>query len=558
MEKDWRVYLFLIAFCCLFLGCFSNEKSSNSNIKPAEEPSIGGTYRTAFADSFLVFDPAKIKDSNSHEVARQIFDGLVELNPAGEIVPSIAKSWIISPDKLTYQFKLREDCKFHEFSNGQKTKNGGRAVVAQDVLYSFKRLLAPSKDSQGSFFWVIKGAEEFSKQQKREIGGINIIASDTVEFTLKKPFSPFLSLLAMCNAFIVPFEDFESSKTDQPIKPVGTGPFIWHDKQEDAIILVANQKHFRGRPKLDRLEFHIIKNDLDRFQAFKDGKLEHVDVPDPVYKDVKQDAKLSKNLIEINLLGINYLAFNTRQSPFDKPKVRQAINYAIDRKAMVEIILNGRAKSAKGILPPGIFAYNPEYTGYDYNLQKAKKLLAEAGFSDGKGFPVITLQINNEMNHVRVSEFVMANLKDLGIKCSLKKLDFAHHLGSIENKEARFFRMGWTVDYPDPDNILYTLFHSSNIENGYNFSGFSNKEVDELLEKARFSVEKEERAKLYHQAEQIIISEAPWVFMYFNTTHILHQPNVKNIELGIMGTPLIPYRNIWLNKPKANANFMSH
>jgi peptide/nickel transport system substrate-binding protein/oligopeptide transport system substrate-binding protein len=156
------------------------------------------------------------------------------------------------------------------------------------------------------------------------------------------------------------------------------------------------------------------------------------------------------------------------------------------------------------------------------------------------------LQFNKDEIHTRISEFVLANLRDIGIKCKVKELDFGPHLKSVELGTANFFRMGWTIDYPDPDSFLYTLFHSSNIGTGYNFSHFTDARTDELLDKARFETDVKERIKLYSDAEKRIVEEAPWVFLYFYTTHLLRQPNVMGIKLGPLGPPFIEYRKIWL------------
>lgn len=509
------------------------------------DPVFGGVYRRAFADSFLMLDPTLIKDSNSHEVCRQIYDGLVEFDENANVMPAIAKSWQISDDKLNYTFTLRNDVRFHQQSAGLPTKNGGRLVNANDVLYSFTRLLRPQPDSQASFFWVIAGARAYTEGKTGQIEGIRVLASDTIEFVLEKPFAPFVSLLAMCNGFIVPREDAESTAGLTSL-PVGTGPFKWAGRASDTILLDANDTYFRGRPYLDRLEFVVIEDGLERFNAFLDGNLLQVDVPDSQYRNIKQNAALSSCLLEASMWGTNYFGMNVRVPPFDNKMVRQALNYALDRETIVKLVLNGRAQVAHGVLPPGIQGYNFDLVGYSYDRDKAKECLAVAGYPDGKGFPEITLQYNRDSIHQRTAEFVMANLRDIGIRCSARALDFGEHLKEIEDGSASFFRLGWTVDYPDPDSFLYTLFHSSNIKSGYNFSGISSPELDKILDQARFETEMVVREKLYQQAEKLIVAEAPWVFLYFYTANLLHQPQVRGLTLGPMGESLLQYRKIWL------------
>ena len=546
--KTPRFFIALLALLVFLGGCSDNQAQVDK--KSEEQPVRGGVYRRAFADSYIVLDPAMIKDSNSHEVCRQLYDGLVEFDNDARVVPALASTWKISDDKLTYTFTLREDVSFHSQAGGQPTRNGGRKVTAADVVFSFRHLLKPRKDSQASFFWVIKGARAFTEGKAADIEGLRAIGSHTVEFVLEKPFAPFVSLLAMINAGVIPHED---SETGLDKLPVGTGPFRWVEKASDTIILEANPDYFRGRPWLDRLEFPVITAEETRFAEFMAGRLSHVDVPDSKYRSIRQDAKLAANLLESNLWGINYLGMSMAKPPFNDPLVRKAFNYAIDRDTIVKLVLNDRAAPANGVLPPGFPGHDDALAGYVYDLAKARALLAEAGYPEGKGFPDIELQYNRDPIHARTAEFVLANLRDIGISCNVKEVDFGEHLSSIEKGAAPFFRMGWTVDYPDPDSFLYTLFHSSNIGVGYNFSGFKNAEVDALLDKARFETEMSRRVELYRQAEKLIIEEAPWVFMYFYTVHVLYQPQVRGLSLSAMGESLLQYRHIWLQPAQAPA-----
>jgi peptide/nickel transport system substrate-binding protein/oligopeptide transport system substrate-binding protein len=254
---------------------------------------------------------------------------------------------------------------------------------------------------------------------------------------------------------------------------------------------------------------------------------------------------------EVSRWGIYYLGFNVEKAPFDNVKVRQAINFAIDRDGIVRLILNERARVANGVLPPGIMGYNPQLKGYSFDPAKARALMAEAGYPEGKGFPEITLQFNRDPQHGRTSELVVANLRDIGINCSLREVDFQEHLKTVEDGSSSFFRMGWTVDYPDPDNFLYSLFHSSNIGPGGNFSRYRNPQLDEILERARFEIEPKDRIPLYQRAEQIVVDDAPWVFVYHYTTHVLTQPGVRGVTITPMGSPFILYRKIWLSPPPA-------
>ncbi|MBI3039920.1 ABC transporter substrate-binding protein, partial [bacterium] len=424
----------------------------------AKSPIYGGLYRRAFNSSVTTLDPKDIGDTFSHEVARQIFDGLVEFDSDTKVVPALAKSWELSSDRLTYTFKLLANCRFHASSGAQNqpTRNGGRLLSAEDVSYTFHRLLNPkSKVQRNRNFWVINGAKSFNEGFSKRIEGIKILASDSISFTLEKPFAPFLSLLALSNAFIVPFEDAESLGESFGVSPVGTGAFIWGGKVGETIILKSNLNYFRGRPYLDQIEFPVIKDEKERFSAFILGELQHTDVPNSEFMNIKQDPKWYPLFQESSRWGTHYLGFNVTLPPFDNPKVRIAFNYAVDREGIVKLILNDRAKVARGVIPPGIVAYNPNLQSYAYDVAKGRKYLADAGYPEGKGFPEIFLQTNKDAFHTRIGEFVLANLRDIGIKCSIREMDFQEHLTSVESGLAPFFRMGWTVDYPDPDDLLF-------------------------------------------------------------------------------------------------------
>jgi peptide/nickel transport system substrate-binding protein/oligopeptide transport system substrate-binding protein len=507
-------------------------------------------------------DPKEIEDTFSHEVCRQIFDGLFEVDtdstamtgaplPESRVQPSLVATWSCTDDRLTYRFQLRPDCRFHATFGPQEapTANGGRMVVAEDVEFTFKRLLSPDfKSPRRKAFWVIKGAQAFSEGATQHLEGIRVISSDTVDITLERPFAPFLAMLSLSNAFIVPREDVEALKEGFAATPVGAGPFFWAGKQDQTIVLKPNRNYYRGRPYLDGIEFSAVKDELDRFQRFKKGELSVTDVPDPEYKNVKADPGLMPYCQEVSRWGTQYLGFNVTIPPFNDVRVRRAFNYAIDRETIVKLILNDRAKIAKGVLPPGILGYSRELEGYRFNQKKAAELLNAAGYPQGKGFPEITLQTNKDSMHSRICEFMLANLRDIGINCSIKEVEFKDHLVGIIAGQVPFFRLGWSVDYPDPDNMIYLLFHSANHGAEGNYSMYTNPTVDQLLDQGRFELDSRQRLAAYQKAEQIIVDDAPWVFVYHYTTHLLSQPTIRGLVLTPMGSPYINYRKIWFSR----------
>ncbi|OQA05887.1 MAG: Heme-binding protein A precursor [bacterium ADurb.Bin374] len=543
----------LFAFALGLTGCGEVPSDAPAGIVEVK-PRYGGIYRRAFSSPIMKLDPAEVNDSYSHEVARQIFDGLLEFDEDGRPVPALAASWTISPDRLTYRLTLRSDARFQAKSgpDDAPTRNGGRLVTAEDVSYTLHRLLAPGyPNRKGKNYLVIRGAAAYNASQAASIEGIRVVASDTVEFTLDKPFTPFLSLLALNFVFIVPHEDAEALGENFGWNPVGAGPFSWGGRASDTLVLKANPDYYRGRPYLDRIEFPVIADEIERFRRFRNGELMHNDVPDPEYKNVLQDPRWVRQFQEVSRWGIYYLGFDVKTPPFDNVKVRQAMNYAIDREAIVKLVINDRARIARGALPPGIMGYNPKLRGYSYDLDKARALLAEADYPGGKGFPEITLEVNRDEIHIRTAEFVLANLRDIGISCRMKVVDFPELLTDVQSGRTPFFRMGFTVDYPDPDNFLHSLFHSGNIGPAGNYSRYANPRVDELLDRARFEIDAKERVALYRDAEQLIVDDAPLVFVFHYTTHGIWQPYVHGMKVTPMGTPYIAYRQLWLSSPTA-------
>ncbi len=543
------VFLFILFMTFGLVGC--DEENPPKVQENIIKPQIGGIYRSTFSDNYIILDPGRVREANSNEICRQLYDGLVEFSASDTIDPCIAESWKISDNKLVYTFKLRKDVRFHDTVNGIKTKNGGRLLSAEDVLFTFKRLFTPNSNFENSFFKIIKGTNDYYEGKTDEISGIRVLASDTIEIELEHPFSPFIATLGVSQAFIVPHEDAD----DLENIPVGTGAFKWKGKKNDRFVLEANSNYFRGRPWLDGVEFLVIDKDEDRFKEFEAGRLQHIEVPDFVYQKVKHDPKYSKYIQESNLWGLNFIGMNVTKPPFDNKLVRQALNFAIDRESIIKLVLNGRAQAANGVLTPGIPGHDPLLSGYFYDLPKAKKLLKDAGYPDGKDFPVITLQVDGThlLQQNRVGDFIVANLKDLGIECRIQTADFEKHLDGITKGDVPFFRLGWTIDYPDPDGFLFTMFHSSNIGDGYNYCRYSNAEVDKLLSEARNETELMIRVPIYERAEKIIVDDAPMVFMYFYTLNILRQPNVHGLRVGAMGECALQYRRIWL-EPKKDSN----
>ncbi|MBI2468252.1 MAG: ABC transporter substrate-binding protein [Candidatus Rokubacteria bacterium] len=510
-------------------------------IGPVEAQRRGGAYRAVLGADPPTLDPAQATDTTSSAIIRQVFDGLVELDEKMQVVPAIAEKWTVSRDQRVYTFTLRRGVRFHH----------GREVRAADVKYSLERA------ARGKKPWVVEklaGAPEVVRGQAKEIRGIRVLDDQTVELTLERPFPPFLMLMAYDAAFLVPREEAERLGSEFASRPVGTGAFRFVSwRHDDQVVLEAFRDHFRGAPYLDRVVYRVIPDDNTRFQEYRAGSLEHVDVPTGQFRAAQADPVLSKERHVWPILGTYALRFTMTQTPFkDNKKLRQALNYAIDKEAIARVLLEGSVVPARGVLPPGMPGHNPELVGYPHDRARARQLLAEAGHPDGRGLPPITLHYNTSPLHRRVAELVQAQLREVGLAIQLARLDWAAYIKLVDDGGTQWHRMGWIADYPDPENFLTVLFHTRNIGPPGNTSRFSYPEVDRLFDEADRLPAGPARLAKYREAEKLIVEEAPWVFVYWYTSRLLQKPWVRGLERSPMSVApemhMAPLRKVWLER----------
>ncbi len=528
-----RIVILLLSCCLLSVSVGSTA------------PKTGGTYRFPLSTDPPTLDPAQITDTTSHSVASEIFNGLVTYDDALNIVPDLAERWTVSEDKRTYTFYLKPGVTFHN----------GRACTAHDFRYTFERVLNPSTRSpRTGFIDRLKGAKAYMQGQADHVEGIVVVDDHTLQLTLEQPFNLFLHLLTYASNYVVPKEVVAQYGKDFTSHPMGTGPFrfvAW--RHDDHIILDANDAYFKGRPYLDRIHYRILPEAVTRLEEFKAGNLEHSDIATGQFASVKHDPELAKLMVSYPNLGTYALRFNMEKPPFKgNRKLRQALNYAIDRQAIADIILEGRVIPATGVLPPTMPGYNPQLKGYRYDPQRAQKLLTEAGYPNGRGFPKIDLYFNTNDTHQKIAELVQAYLQQLGIQIGLRTLDWAAYIKLVDDGGTLFHRMGWIADYPDPENFLTVLHHSRNIGPAGNSARYHNPDVDALLDRADASEDWAERQRLYQEAERLIVEDAPWIYVYYYSANMLFRSSVKGLRLtgmdSEMAIGLQPMNLIWLDQ----------
>ena len=492
---------------------------------PPVAPRKAGIYRLSLTDNPDTLDPARFTGVNAEGVARRIFNGLVTFDTRLQPVPDLARSWRVSDDALTYTFHLREGVRFHS----------GRVLTADDVRYSFERLLWRRTASPRA--WVVSaiaGAQAVREGKTDRLSGLDTPDKHTVVITLAKPFAPFLSHLAMGNAFIVPKE--ETTATGGPFgrRPVGTGPF-WFERWDDnsAIHLTRNDAYFRGPAHLQGINFRIIKEPLVAYQEYLAGNLDHCAVPEGYLEEISRGPHANE-MRTVATLSTYYLGIMMSHNPCGRNvHLRRALNYAVDRKRLCAKILGGSHAPAKGLVPPGLPAYNTDLEGYAYDPVRAREELKKAGYGPNNPAPVLTLYLRASRPTPRVAQAIQAQLKRAGVRVRLRMLDFAALREAINNQEPDLFYLGWIADFPDADNFLM-LFHSRLIGGAGNRARYTDSEVDRLLDRAREEPDRERRLTLYRTSERKIVADAPWVFLSHKQTQLLVKPHVRNFALTPM------------------------
>ncbi len=504
-------------------------------------PVDGGAYRRPLGNDPATLDPARIADVYSRSVAQQIFDGLVQFDQTLSVMPALAQFWKASRDGLTWTFTLRKGVKFHH----------GREVTADDVVYSLTRIVDPhTKSGEADLFLTIRGAQDYREGRAPRISGLSAPDPYTVQITLTEATVPFVSVLAVGHAKIVPRDVVEQQGQNFGNQPVGTGPFKfvrWERGQE--IVLAANPDYFDGPPRLSRVVYRIFPGEQrDRvFQEFQAGALEDAPVPSKDYRQIVASQKYV--YVKRPMFNHRHYGFNTRLKPLDDRRVRQALIYAIDREGLIAEIFLGRQIVARGILPPGTQGFNPKLVGYPYDPQRARELLAQAGYPGGRGLPPIAIWSSVKFEDaLREHERIRKDLDAVGVRAEFHYLtDWPAFAKMMAEKKFPVFLHSWYADVPDPDNFLFKLFYS---QSSRNFFGYANPTVDELLMRARAEPDPLRRVELYRRAEELILEDAPIIPIWHSTYERLFQLYVKSVEVNGLGDPYIPLRKIWLEPPR--------
>ncbi len=505
-----------------------------------DTPRRGGTYHRPLGNNPVTLDPNRAGDIYGRTVSNQIFDGLVQFDGSLAIRPAIADSWTASRDNLTWTFRLKKGVKFHN----------GREVTADDVVYTFTRIIDPETASPGAtYFLKIKGAPEYVSHRTTRIEGLKVLDKYTIQIQLTESQVPFVQLLAIAWAKIVPREGIERLKDRFGIRPIGTGAFkIAEWIPNERIVLEANPEYFEGRPYLDHVEYQVFLGDdfVEMLRAFEQGHTEDSPLPAKERSRLLDDSRY--RFIQRPILGLAFLGINTTKKPLDDPRIRQAINYAIDRRQIMRDIYKNQYIPCGGILPPGTNGYDPKMTGYPYDPLRASALLTSAGYPGGKGLPSVQIW-SARKNEEAVAEHdtIVKYLAAVGIRAEVQyNTNWPQYKSEVYSGKLPVFRYSWYADAPDPDTFL-GLFDSKGPDN---LTAFRNDAVDALLRRARDEREMHRKLQLYQDIERQVMESAPVVALSYSTYERLFKPDVKGIQVSALGDPYIPMKKIWLGTAK--------
>ena len=560
-----RLFSILVLFALIGCGGNDSNKQKRGSLRPAEGGRYyGGVFKFNEVEYFRSLYPLNVTEVGGHRVTNQIYEGLVRTSQSDlSILPALAERWEINEEATEFTFYLRKGVRFHDdpcFPDGK-----GREVTARDFQYSLTKLCESDVNNQG--YWVfenrVKGCSEYFKSTQsgeplpEGVTGVEVVDDYTLKIILDNPFASFLNILAMPFTAVFPKEAVEQYGTDLRAKCVGTGPFkIKALKEDETVILTRNKDYwdvdkFGNRlPYLDGIKISFIKDRKSELLELKKGNFDMMfRLPLEMLEEVvTPDDELTPEYSEFVLqvmpnMSIQYYGFQHWDKLFSNKDVRKAFNYAIDREKITTYTLKGSGIPAHyGIVPPALTSYDSKAVqGYRFNPEKAREHFAAAGYSNGEGFPELTLQINaGGGTNEQIAEAVQKMLQEtLNIEVNITKLPFAQHLENLETGKANFWRAGWIADYPDAENFL-NLFYSKHIpktlaEKSYlNSTRFSSRKFDELFSKALQTIDDDERNLLYLKADQAMIDEAAIIPIYYYKDHRLLQSKVRNYPQNAM------------------------
>ncbi|MBI1333733.1 MAG: peptide ABC transporter substrate-binding protein [Armatimonadetes bacterium] len=512
------------------IGCSGGSGGFSSRKADAK----AGVFRYPLPTTPTSLDPSKVQDGDTIDVVQQVFEGLMKWDENNRAVPNLAESYDLSADKKTYTFHLKHGIKF----------SNGREVKAEDFKWCWERTTNPkfTSPTAGTYMADIMGVNDRlnfkGDGDAPALSGVTAKDDYTLEVTIDKPRPYFLDKLTYACTYVFAKEALPDPLKDMatPEQMIGTGPFKMDTViPEQIVTLVANKDYHDGAPKLERIERPIIKDAQSRLNKYKTGEIDLCPLEREDLPAIQKDPVLSKQLKFFDRPAMYYLGMNCSTVPALKDRrVRQAIAMALDRDKIVNEVLGGINRRADSIIPPGVKYYREKTAMLPFDITKAKTLLAQAGFPDGKGFPDLDFCYRDGRPDVEiVAQAIQQQLRqNLGINLHPKKIEWGAYLQKYNTKTMPIYHMRWAADYLDPENFLSLLLASYGNENKLNYH---NPAYDALCREADTSFDDAKRAELYAKAEDMVLQDAPFVPIYFQKDAELISDRVSGIRESAFG-----------------------
>lgn len=504
----------------------------------APTASVPQILRVNLTGEPATIDPNRASFSQERTVIIQVFKGLLGFNQDLSLKPVVARDIPtvgnkgISTDGKTYTFKLRNNV----------TWSDGKKVVAGDFEYSIKRMLSPELAAKyASFYFDIAGAKDYnaskdkdaaSKEQLKNAVGVKALDEQTLLITLNRPRPTFLQLMALWPAYPLR-EDVINQYGDKWTEPpnyIGNGPFMLTEwVHQDHITLKPNPNYWGTKPKLSEVQLKMITDGNAELAAYRNNELEMSNVPPGTEKATMADAALSKEIVRYAELNTFGFFFNVTQPPFDNLKLRQAFATAVDRVSFIDKVRNGVGHTTTSWIPPDMPGYDAELgKEYNFDITKAKQLLADAGYADVSNLPELKFQYADTAGNRLIAQFLQGQMKDnLGITITLEPMEPKSFSQLINGNQHTWIWLGWGADYPDPDNWLPELFGTGA---GNNHTVYSNPQFDALTEQAKEQLDNTKRLKAWADVQKLVIADVPLIPMFNRERFVLYKPSVKGIK----------------------------
>ncbi|HEX2062643.1 MAG TPA: ABC transporter substrate-binding protein, partial [Thermoanaerobaculia bacterium] len=501
-------------------------------------PNRGGKITTATVLwQRLTFDPAHTSASALGFMSKAIHATLVKYGEGAELIPDLAERWEVLEQGHVYRFHLRRNVRFHH----------GRIFEARDVYESFLRLLLPETKSSGA--WIlnnVRGAKDVLEGRSKQVTGIVIRDPHTIDIQLNEPVAFFLSLMTMHESGIIPAEEARDTERFR-LRGIGAGPFRVDEAVEGERVRLSRNRDYYipNEPNLDELVFRLdLRSFREVSDAFLRGELDVAHgIPPKVVSELRSDPRYAPYLLTTVQLHTSYVGYDSSSAPFNRVEVRQAMNYAIDRERINEKIFAGLSLRAKGLLPPGLLGYDENLRGYDHDPDRARRLLAEAGY--GGGFTVeYRTWDTDEFNNSGLVPLMIEDLEAVGIHVNVTRHSATDASAPRATRgHGLIYCANWYADFPDSDNFFYIFFHSDATSIRGLF--FNRPEIDAQIIEARRSNDSEHRASIYRALNQMVIKEAPLVPLFHERLFVLHKPEIRGVRTSLVPPP-VRYHDVWV------------